>query len=137
MRVSKKILTIILSISLLVVISCGDKPTESGEGKIPSEYNGRVYKAKHTVATGWAVYYSWLRIENGGIYFVQKVSSDAPVDLEEFKNQGKYMSSFEVSGNTYTYQDERTYAFDFYSDTEVKLQISDSKSHATIDFIKQ
>ena len=31
MRISKKIFTIILSISLLVVISCGDRPTGSGD----------------------------------------------------------------------------------------------------------
>ena len=31
MRISKKILTIILSIGLLVVISCGDRPTGSGD----------------------------------------------------------------------------------------------------------
>ena len=37
MRISKKIFTIILSISLLVVISCGDRPTGSmpNDGSIP------------------------------------------------------------------------------------------------------
>ena len=45
MRISKKILTIILSVGLLFAVSCGDKPTGSTtDGTIPSEHNGRTYK---------------------------------------------------------------------------------------------
>ena len=117
MRISKKILTIILSISLLFLISCGDRPTGSTtdgvSGTIPSEHNGKCYVSNDKVND--AGEYWWLYIQDGGIYMMQKADNTVKPDLTEFQNNdGGFLSSFTVSGNTYTYGNEEfSYIFEF------------------------
>ena len=68
MRISKKILTIILSIGLLFLVSCGDRPTGSDTGRTLSYYAGNWWgkdspqeAEKHLITIendGSAVYHS-------------------------------------------------------------------------------
>ena len=117
MKDIKKILTIILSISLLFLISCGDRPTGSTtdgvSGTIPSEHNGKCYVSNNKVND--AGEYWWLYIQDGGIYMMQKADNTVKPDLTEFQNNdGGFLSSFTVSGNTYTYGNEEfSYIFEF------------------------
>ena len=99
----KKILTIILSISLLFAISCGDKPTgsDSGGSVIPSGYRNRYYKSKNPISSSGGQGYWWLYINNdGNIQYAQ--SAEKPT-LTTFSPPIKGGS---FSGNTFTANDE-------------------------------
>ena len=117
MKDIKKILTIILSISLLFLISCGDRPTGSTtdgvSGTIPSEHNGKCYVSNDKVND--AGEYWWLYIQDGGIYMMQKVDNTVKPDLTEFQdNDSGFLATFTVLGNTYTYGNEEfSYIFEF------------------------
>ena len=81
MGISKKILTIILSIGLLFAVSCGDKPTGSGtggtDGGVDSEliaaYNGNFYKNGN----------DWFYINGVNIYKKNFASKPNPTDFTE------------------------------------------------------
>ena len=93
----KKFLTIILSISLLVVISCGDKPTDSGSEKKLSHYAG-VY-------------------EGGGEKIT--INPDGSIDIKE---QNIPASDITKNGNTFSFDiDGVKYSLTFKSDTEVEF----------------
>ena len=99
----KKILTIILSISLLFAISCGDKPTgsDSGGSVIPSDYRNRYYKSENPISSSsGGTGYGWLYINNdGNIQYAQSANKPTSTDFSE-----PFKGSF--SGNTFTSNEE-------------------------------
>ena len=113
MKDIKKILTIILSISLLVVISCGDRPTGSTtDGTIPSEYNGNYYVYQDSQI-------KWLYIKDGSLYKNEDATS--ATTKPEFTEEHKV--PINGSGNTYYYTTDEGHKveFKFYSDYATEI----------------
>ena len=101
----KKILTIILSISLLFAISCGDKPTgsDSGGSVIPSDYRNRYYKSENPISSSsGGTGYGWLYINNDGNIQYAQSGAEKPTSTD-FSPPIKGVS---FSGNTFTANDE-------------------------------
>ena len=114
MRISKtkKFLTIILSISLLFLVSCGDRPTGSTtDGTIPSEYNGKYYVYQDSQI-------KWLHIKDGNLY--QNEDATSATTKPEFTEEHKV--PINGSGNTYYYTtEEGKIEFKFYSDYATEI----------------
>ena len=100
MKNIKKILTIILSISLLFLVSCGnDNKTgsDSGGGTIPSTHRDKYYKSVNHTSSGSEQIYMWLYINNdGNIQYTKKASQPTSTDFINPPVEGSF------SGNTFT-----------------------------------
>ena len=138
MRISKtkKFLTIILSISLLFLVSCGDRPTGSttGGGTIPSEHNGRTYR-QDTTSSGNIF---WLQIKDGEIYREDGKNDSKPT---EFTTKIRDMIpnvkiDIQDNGNTYIYDwGTSTITFKFAEDwNSVVMTDAGGGSSSTYNF---
>ena len=99
MKNIKKFLTIILSIGLLFLVSCGDKPTgsDSGGGTIPSTHRDKYYKSVNPISIESEQIYMWLYINNdGNIQYTRKASEPTSTDFSNPPVEGSF------SGNTFT-----------------------------------
>ena len=123
MRIFKKILTIILSIGLLVVISCGDKPTgsDSGVAKLPSSLEGKYYVQNNSSDN----YYWWLYIKNGDIYEADSQGNtfNKKPNFTEDKKVSNLQLERENIYKAILNDGQMEYIYDFSDNSIVKLEI--------------
>ena len=139
MRISKtkKFLTIILSISLLFAISCGDRPTGSttGGGTIPSEHNGKTYKQDTTSSEN----IFWLQIKDGEIYREYGKNDSKPTEFTTKIRDMIPNVEITIEGNTCIYDwGTSTITFKFADDwNSVEMTDAGAGSSSTTKFIIQ
>ena len=137
MRISKtkKFLTIILSISLLFAVSCGDKPTGSTtDGTIPSEHNGKTYKQDTTASPSSRIF--WLQIKDGEIYREEGKNDSKPTEFTTKIRDMIPNVKITIEGNTYIYDwGTSTITFKFAEDwNSVVMTDAGGGSSSTYNF---